>query len=605
MNWFLQHTSIKYILFFFFILSFTACKKENKEAITGTAKLRIAVSGVSTPSNERTPLNLRSASGKSASVNKGDVGAHLKAKMKHNGRSAMLNRDAFSAFTYTENDYSSAVQHIDPKSSIQRSFKMASSKQKRSSATVRSGELLEMEAKIKYRFVLFSGTGKSRVVDRDFELEAGTPISIDVVKGQEYSWVAYSFNTDEGIPALNVHEPTVETFTDKSLLHASGSFNTNNAGDYDLPILFAHKLMRFGLRLDSRGIFAKINDAKATYVGPKDLVFSSGKFDVFTGKVTEVLSTNATRLTMGSSIPLAAIDEEEQIYAAYYYTVDPAALPADFEVDVNYISVRFTDSDPKQEFDKVLITSANVERLNFGGFSPALGKASTGALGFAHSGTEIGGLRWASGNLYYEDEQYRFRPSDVYNYFDFASAENTNTLVKKYTQTDFWYWMSETPSSPRSLVPSENRAWLENQVDPCMKVYPEGLWRVPTKADFDILLNRAIASSSVSGTATNRVVAFHKVSENQDNPSTNYFRFKADGRWQPSANFGDPDNETGRLTYDNLVLLWSSHINPSNMANNGSIAFYFRNSGSTVQLVNGVSTNLISRRYNIRCVRDN
>lgn len=105
------------------------------------------------------------------------------------------------------------------------------------------------------------------------------------------------------------------------------------------------------------------------------------------------------------------------------------------------------------------------------------------------SGVKVNGLLWGRSNLYYADnvthtDKYRFHPNNEYT---IASVINLsiNGIINlqlngqsfKVTN-EYWNWMSATPTG----LSSDN-------VDPCSKVYPQGVWRMPTNSEFTTLNN--------------------------------------------------------------------------------------------------------------------
>jgi len=76
-------------------------------------------------------------------------------------------------------------------------------------------------------------------------------------------------------------------------------------------------------------------------------------------------------------------------------------------------------------------------------------------------------MLWARTNLQYDASQ-----SDMYRF----RVDNAN--VNPNSESEYWNWKSATPTGSSA-----------DNVDPCTKVYPEGMWRMPTSTEFDIVGN--------------------------------------------------------------------------------------------------------------------
>ncbi len=148
----------------------------------------------------------------------------------------------------------------------------------------------------KYRVVLLNESGQ---VINTVQAVAGSPITIDLVKGQKYNWYAYSYDDTEDIPVPTAAQ-TLETPTNKSLMYAKGSeIFTAVAGNNPIAILFEHKLALVSIELDYDRLFAKIptnnpsnpleqsitNNFSWRFTSNPDFLYK-GTFSLTTGTIT-------------------------------------------------------------------------------------------------------------------------------------------------------------------------------------------------------------------------------------------------------------------------------------------------------------------------------
>lgn len=93
----------------------------------------------------------------------------------------------------------------------------------------------------------------------------------------------------------------------------------------------------------------------------------------------------------------------------------------------------------------------------------------------------LGGLKWAKGNLRYVNGVYRFAESQ-------EQYTNNNGTWNAITNPDYFAWNTLTLTTT-SL----------NNGDPCSEVHPKGIWRTPTKADFEKIVALPTSRGSYKG----------------------------------------------------------------------------------------------------------
>lgn len=458
------------------------------------------------------------------------------------------------------------------------------------SATSRAGSrpIVAMKKGVKYRFLLYKA---DMTFVGSYDLVAGQETKIAYIVGQKYLWCAYSYDSEDPMPIFSPNLTTVTIPTDSPLLYSKGTFQFNEDKNHPLEITFAHQSSRIGVRVDARGMFSKVHTLAATLT-LHPFFLHEGTIDLLNGTISTTAEPKRT-IQIGDPLTFQAIDGAGEVKAAYYYSVRPELLPTNFGIVVSEFSIEKTDG----TIEKLIGTGATYDidgNLTFGSFPTLeIAKASTGTIELIHGGAPINGLIWAQGNLYYtaNDGTYRFRPTDTFNYFNTGplGQETTAEFRQEFIDSDFWYWMSETPGQMRT-------DWKTNHVDPCSNVIPKGLWRVPSNADWNKLKDGSsftIEYGEGHAHITNRVGVFWEKGKTRGQPGVKEFKFKVDGRWNAQYN---------KIDYPEYALFWSSTMSPE--FSNGHMAHYMRFTGTLVQVGNNVADKLEWRRYNIRCVRD-
>lgn len=326
-----------------------------------------------------------------------------------------------------------------------------SSKQNRLSISNLSSN--QMDQGTTYRFVLYDSNGN---LHSSIAGKAGSKISIDVVKGAEYTWFAYSYNDTRVLEDLNNEaNPTIDTDINSDLLFDEGTVTVTGEGDIEKPvkILFKHKVSKVEVILDARGMFAGIKSMDAefgsnSYLKKGTLNLKSGQFGQHEAVQTE-------------QIPLANrfYDSKDSIKYAVYYTSDETPIP-DFEIKINSFTIGL-DNGGTRTFDTPVSIKFDLR--------PDHGKQTNLETNLVESALIVDGVAWARTNLYFSEEDFAYRFRHLY--MD-AYLGNTN---------EFWYHKTPFPHSSYSAVGS---------VDPCTLVYPKNVWRMVKRNEAKNLINR-------------------------------------------------------------------------------------------------------------------
>lgn len=440
--------------------------------------------------------------------------------------------------------------------------------------------LVKLEKGVTYRMLLYQVINNTERFDRAVDLVSGLSATIPLTQGVKYHWYAYSFNSNESLPTISdVNNPCVNSRYDQPLLYASGSF-TAVAGEQGLGMVFKHELAKVQIDLDVRGLHADIVSVEAAFAS--SYVVKTGSFDLKNGTMGSV--HNQLEL---QGVPLDFAKDAEQTLGRLqvsYYNAFPNTSHTAFTINLTELTIKCKTGGTRQ-----LINGSTSKAIDFCGYTPAIGRTSLATLNFLEGGFTVAGVTWAKSNLYYNasDDSYRFRENSDYNYFLNVNSsgllEYPDRFTTSYAASDYWYWMS--------LVPNHRRNdWLNGGEDPCKLVQPEGVWRLPTDADFGSLVNQANTNEElgydVIGDASTRYVKY----KNKSN--TDYLKLKFDGKYNSSL---------PGLEMPNYLYLWTSS---KTVKTNGEVAIYFRHDfGTNNGYTSTVADNLDYRQYTIRCVR--
>ena len=313
-------------------------------------------------------------------------------------------------------------------------------------------EAKPMENLVTYQILLYNPDGS---LFKSVQAKSNQKLAIEVWKGVEYNWYAYSYNETADMPALNnAANPTIESNIQKDLLYAKGTIKVDGAGNIEKPlgILFKHKVSNIVMELNAQGLFAGLNTVQATFAGN---YFKKGTLDIKTGNMT-----NLTTVTTGPLNFFRTHDNfKDTIKRVSYFTADEAAIN-NFTFNLNSFTLALDKGDTRT------FTTATSYPFTV---VPTHGTRLTGTVVMVESALSIANARWARANLYFSDADLAYR-------FRHQSAD-------MYPRDPNEYWKFKTP------FPGSSELLIGTQ-DPCSKVYPKGVWRMPTDGEVDNLINQ-------------------------------------------------------------------------------------------------------------------
>ncbi|MBD1423722.1 fimbrillin family protein [Sphingobacterium chuzhouense] len=312
-----------------------------------------------------------------------------------------------------------------------------------------------MEDGLKYVVYLYEGSNFVKSI----ELAAGTAGTIDGLNPEgEYTWVALSYSSEEDAPDL---EPDTDVALplNQDVLYAKGTVNL--AQQSTIEILFNHVYSRVGIELNTIGVFGEITGTPTVSVSGLNL--AAGSLNLLTGVLTP--STTTTEASLGWT----DFDRVDPAYGdqmiAYVYTAPVAAQTA--TLNVQNLSISHADIG---DVSRTFFTTATDFSLNV---TPQAGQSHHLLLNVLESPltTSYGGqtVRWGRSNLYYRGDNGGLR--------DYAFYANNGLTAR----ADGYF--------PFGGVLPGTFATTETIGDPCALVYPAGLWKSPSKADFSGLVS--------------------------------------------------------------------------------------------------------------------
>lgn len=446
-----------------------------------------------------------------------------------------------------------------------------------------SPELLAaaMAPDVKYRLLLYKkdGTFVSSTL-----LTSGTAGQVDVAKGTGYDWYAISYNNTENVPDVDPTTPTLALPGGKDVLYASGEViipAEGPDGNTALGVTFKHKLARIGVELNTKGMFADINTAAITVTG---LVVKTGTLNLKTGALTNLVDVPQT-IDYSSFADVEAPYHDAKI--AYVYTAD-GTTAATLTVSLTNLALNLDDNVTVRKFD-ALATTPSVFTFNV---TPQLGSSYRALVNLVESPLSFGGVRWSRANLY--------NPGGHNPYRFFHTTKHTN-------QRNSYFSFRGVSSNDFGV-----------NGDPCAQVYPTGVWRQATEADYRTLvgglLGIPLAQPVTYGTVGSLGYFEYNTTGTIAPYGSNKLRFNFNGEGIALSlvegivqlNFGTTYGETGQIwtASAGLDLLglgglgaWHYQGNRSILGNNSSL-------GAALLNVSAIGIDVIKTNFkNVRCVR--
>ncbi|MDV3908072.1 hypothetical protein CMT84_06365 [Elizabethkingia anophelis] len=448
---------------------------------------------------------------------------------------------------------------------------------------------------IKYRLLIYDAINNTLV--KNVDATSGINLNIQVDGGKQYKWYAVSTNdniTPNADPATGIINGN--TLMNKDVLWNQGVVDAQY-GENNMNVVFKRNTSQINVDLDVRGMFGIINNTTSLEIGSGtgtnfSTIIQTGDLNIFTGQYSNF--QNAPAITGANMINKTGSGGAlGGTKTATFYTVSTTSIP------INNLRVRLNQLDINLDDNSIRSFPSSIIPFNNSLVTTVLGNRYSLNLRLLESGviSKTGRpLKWARTDLRYnasQNDKYRFV---IINSGNNMTSDSTN---------DYWNWMSATPTGPST-----------DNVDPCSKVYPEGIWRMPTSSEYDDLVsdvntgyfgwNYYFYGSGVYGADFP-----YNDNPNASNPSNNSYptnsqklilpyagyRNNSDGSLSNSYTFPIP------LVYRQGYLYYWTSTPTDALKSKGFYAYYsltfvVQNYGASI-----VDGNKINEGYRIRCVR--
>ncbi|HFK5570503.1 TPA: hypothetical protein ACG0AO_002315 [Elizabethkingia meningoseptica] len=319
----------------------------------------------------------------------------------------------------------------------------------------------QMAVGTKYRLLIYN----NNVLIKNIDATAGTAINVTVDAGKQYKWYVISTN-DTTTPAVDTTTGIVSgtALANKDILYNQGVIDAQY-GENTLNISFKHHTVRIEVDLDTRGMFGTISGTTSMEIGSGagsafNSIIKTGDLNLFTGQYSNFQTLSALTAANMINKPGAGGTTGATKTAAFF-TVNTTTIP------VNNLKIKLGKLDLSMDNNSGRSYTNSILSYNNTVLTPALGSRYNLTARLVESGVRVRGLLWARTNLQYDASQ-----SDMYRF------RVDNDYVNPNSESEYWNWKSATPTGSSA-----------DNVDPCTKVYPEGMWRMPTSTEFDTVGN--------------------------------------------------------------------------------------------------------------------
>lgn len=321
---------------------------------------------------------------------------------------------------------------------------------------------------IKYRLIFFKTSDNSIVYNQ--EITANSPPRIRLELG-EYKWVAYSIN-ETSVPVFDEQTNQINktNITNKDFLYASNTV-TIAPGDNNLGIVFKRYTTKYEVKINTRGMFAKLHpETRIILKNTNGNLYRTSDFNVFSG----AFEGTPVTYEINAAALQAIKDNEDDIKKVTFYTITETEFTGQNGLMLQFTPLKITldDGVTLRNFANVTVAlkhNAQAAPTTRGRKYEIDAKLVESAITVGTSATA-----WARSNLWYSEStpytgKYRFRITPFQR--DIVNKVN-NLLVDP---NDLWKFGAEKPNDPIGIA------------DPCTMVYPDNLWKTPSKLDFDNL----------------------------------------------------------------------------------------------------------------------
>lgn len=200
-----------------------------------------------------------------------------------------------------------------------------------------------MNTGVKYWIAFFNKA--TQEFEHSQQAVAGTPLTLDVVKNQEYEWYAYSYNNTDDISTLNEASGLVSTYTSAPFLYAKGVFKATASGDTPLAIIFEHQLQQIRFSIDTRGLFGNVSSAAVHFA--QNTRAQPAFFDIRAGDIAQLQVEGEENARLLFNI---VEDDSDRHIQAQYYSANYDQTDYHFEIDTLQVILPNGDTEDLVDF---------------------------------------------------------------------------------------------------------------------------------------------------------------------------------------------------------------------------------------------------------------
>lgn len=240
-----------------------------------------------------------------------------------------------------------------------------------------------MTAGYTYRVLLYRSDNNT--LFKSFLAKSGEAFAIEVPKGVNFTWYAYSYNDDLDIPEpASLTNPMVETSVNRDFMYASGNVSVLSTpvgqyNNYPINIVFKHKVTQVKLKLDATDLTIVSNIQRFKLDFAQDDYFKKGVFSI-----KENTMSNSTVVPTAVAIDTGAVQGD--IYEKSFYTVDASNL-TQYVVNVKNLQVNFflANNGAGKVLDLATYDPVNPPKFTFKYQSPQVGQSLVGKFSFVYT----------------------------------------------------------------------------------------------------------------------------------------------------------------------------------------------------------------------------
>lgn len=454
---------------------------------------------------------------------------------------------------------------------------------------------------IQYRLLIYDETGDNLISNT--VATSGVSPNIQVSSGRTYKWYAISTMENTTPPDITWYGVIDgNALVNKDVVYSQGIVSTQ-VGQNNMNIILQRKTAHINVELDTRGLFGTINNTTSLSLSMKDLTSSgssssnliqTGDLNIKTGQYFNVRDVTSTTGNIANKAGSGGALGATKVFT--FHTVNPQSYGAGvLSLKLNNLDITIGNNSIRSFKNITLNYQAQLgPKILLGNqYRIKARMIETGVI--SKKGRD---LKWARSDL-------RYNPSGADKYV-FVSIGNTQNNMTNDADNDYWNWMAATPKGSST-----------DNIDPCSRVYPEGVWRMPTSSEYSDLVTDVNAGNFGWDTyysGANLYGADFPIysNPNTENPANSSFPVSAQKLTFPYG--GYRDNSTGKLSNfytflfgiiyrQGYLYYWSSTPTNANQAK-GFYAYY-----STILIVPSYGASIengskANDGYRIRCVRN-